>query len=95
MGIVLVSMATNVHGHCDRNKIEEPTEHKDRGKVSKFLHSVGCGLYDGVKVLSEGVKSGYGFLKGKISSIGRSNHITDEPTTTIGTDPLIDVRLGE
>lgn len=81
VGVLLMVAPASVRGDSG---CEGENNNGESGKVADFFHKVGCGLKTGAKQITESVKDGYKYVKGKIQDIN------SEPTTPAN----IDLRSG-
>lgn len=91
---LLLITSNGVNGECSCDDDDHMTEH---GKLSEFIHKVGCGLKEGAKIVKNTVQDGYKFVKNKVTSKSKTidENVTQNPD---GRDPdliyPIDVRSG-
>lgn len=65
VGVLLMVAPASVRGDSDC----EGENNNGDSKVADFFHKVGCGLKTGAKQITESVKDGYKYVKGKIQDI--------------------------
>lgn len=64
---ISILLTVQVQGDCDSvDKITQMVQ-QDRGAIGDFLHSVGCSIKNGAKVVGDTVKDGYDYVKEKVS----------------------------
>lgn len=76
--ILLVITPHNVNGECD---CDNPKPDSEQGKLSGFIHKVGCSIKSGAKAIGHSVQDGYRYVKNKISPTPKPDAIDTTQTS--------------